>query len=274
MVSYPLMQRPRLPLPAAHMLGTRARFALTELMLWASIYPAYLAIRGLTIGDPEQALSHATRLIDLERALDLFHETALQQLVGSAVGFLSVYYMVGFAPLLVTVLGWLAIRHPAHYRYLRSLLFVSLGIAIVFYVLYPTAPPRLVPGLGIADTVGMAGHDTGSFAGIRINPYAAMPSMHVGWSVLLAVVGYRATSSRLLRAFFVAHPLLMAITVTATGNHYFIDSIAGATAALAALTMVALYRRSRSSASGARGSIKSLQVVPSIPPACNEPAAA
>jgi PAP2 superfamily len=252
MVSYPRTQRPRLVLRSAHVIGTRARFALGELMLWASIYPAYLAIRGLTIGDPDQALTHATRLIDLERSLDLFHETALQQLVGAAVGFFSIYYMVGFAPLLVTVLGWLAIRHRAHYRDLRSLLFVSLGIAVFFYVLYPTAPPRLVPGLGIADTVGMAGHDTGSFAGIRINPYAAMPSMHVGWSVLLAIVGYRATSSRLLRSFFVAHPLLMAITVTATGNHYFVDSIAGATAALAAVTLVALYRRSRTSASGVR----------------------
>jgi hypothetical protein len=120
----------------------------------------------------------------------------------------------------------------------------------------------------------MAGRDTGSFAGIRINPYAAMPSMHVGWSVLLAIVGYRATSSRLLRAFFIAHPLLMAITVTATGNHYFIDSIAGATAALAALTLVALYRSSRSSASSVRRSIHSFRVVRSLPPARNEPTAA
>ena len=272
MVGYSLTQRPVLRLRAARAVSTS--FAFRELLLWASIYPAYLAIRGLTIGNPDQAITHATRLIGLERGLDLFHETALQQLVGSAVGFFSVYYMVGFAPLLVTTLGWLAIRHRTHYRDLRSLLFVSLGIAVFFYVLYPTAPPRLVPGLGIADTVGMAGHDTGSFGGIRINPYAAMPSMHVGWSVLLAVVGFRATSSRLLRAFFVAHPFLMAITVTATGNHYFIDSIAGATAAVAAIAALTLYRRSRSSASGARGSIKSLQVVPSIPPACNEPAAA
>ena len=96
----------------------------------------------------------------------------------------------------------------------------------------------------------MAGHDTGSFAGIRINPYAAMPSMHVGWSVLVAIVGFRATSRRLLRIFFVAHPFLMAVTVTATGNHYFIDSIAGASAALAAVVMVALFRRHRSRFSG------------------------
>ena len=263
MVGYSLTQRPVLRLRAARAVSTS--FAFRELLLWASIYPAYLAIRGLTIGNPDQAITHATRLIGLERGLDLFHETALQQLVGSAVGFFSVYYMVGFAPLLVTTLGWLAIRHRTHYRDLRSLLFVSLGIAVFFYVLYPTAPPRLVPGLGIADTVGMAGHDTGSFGGIRINPYAAMPSMHVGWSVLLAVVGFRATSSRLLRAFFVAHPLLMAITVTATGNHYFIDSIAGATAAVAAIAALTLYRRSRSSASGTRRRIDAFRAAPSLP---------
>src|SRR6266498_3980343 len=71
-----------------------------------------------------------------------------------------------------------------------------------------------------------------------------------------AIVGFRATSNRLVRVFFIAHPLLMAVTVTATGNHYFIDSIAGA---LAALVMVALYRRSRSGASCTRRAINSFQ---------------
>ena len=66
------------------------------------------------------------------------------------------------------------------------MLFISLGIALVVYLAFPTAPPRLVPGLGIADTVGLSGHDTGSFAGVRFNPYAAMPSLHVGWSILAA----------------------------------------------------------------------------------------
>jgi len=219
------------------------RFALLELMLWASLYPAYLAIRGFTIGDPDQAASNALQLIALERALDLFHESALQRLAGSTVEFLSVYYMVGFAPLIASTLVWLGFRHRTHYRTLRTLLFVSLGIAIVFYVLYPTAPPRLVPSLGIVDTIGLAGHDTGSFAGIRFNPYAAMPSMHVGWSVLVAIVGFRATSNRGLRAFFVIHPLLMTVTVTATGNHYFVDSFAGAAAALLAVVAIALWRR-------------------------------
>jgi hypothetical protein len=109
---------------------------------------------------------------------------------------------------------------------------VSLGLAVIGYVFYPTAPPRMVPGLGLADTVGLSSHDTGSVAGIRFNPYAAMPSMHVGWSVLIGIFGFRAARARWLKAFFIAHPFLMVLTVTATGNHYFIDALAGTTAAL------------------------------------------
>jgi len=143
------------------------------------------------------------------------------------------------------VLIWLGIRHRGLYRDLRTLLFVSLGLAVIGYVGYPTAPPRMVSGLGLADTVGMSSHDTGSVAGIRFNPYAAMPSMHVGWSVLIGIFGFRAARSRGLKAFFAAHPFLMVVTVTATGNHYFVDAIAGATAALAAVVLLAGARRLR-----------------------------
>jgi PAP2 superfamily len=224
-----------------------------ELLLWASLYPAYLAIRSLTISDRDQALAHASRLVELERAAGLLHELSFQHFFASIVEFFSVYYIAGFGPLIAAVLVWLGIRHRELYRELRTLLFGSLGIAIFFYILYPTAPPRLVPGLGIADTVGMGAHDTGSFAGIHLNPYAAMPSMHVGWSLLVAIVGFRAASSPALRTLFLA-PLVIAITVTATGNHYFIDSLAGAAAALAAVGAVAVYKRSRSRSSEHRSS--------------------
>jgi hypothetical protein len=249
MVSYPLNHR-----PVARRSSTTGRFVGWELLLWASLYPAYLAIRSLTISDPDQALVHASRLVELERGAGLLHELSFQHFFASIVEFFSVYYIAGFGPLIATVLVWLGIRHRELYRELRTLLFGSLGIAIFFYVLYPTAPPRLVPGLGIADTVGMGAHDTGSFAGIHLNPYAAMPSMHVGWSLLVAIVGFRAASSPALRTLFLAHPMVMAITVTATGNHYFIDSIAGAAAALAAVGAVAVYRRSRSRSSEHRSS--------------------
>jgi hypothetical protein len=221
------------------------RFAALELLVWASVYPAYLAIRSTSIDDGHTAVAHATSLIDFERATGLLHEADVQSAFHPVVDAFSAYYMLGFGPLIASVLIWLGIRHRELYRDLRTLLFTSLGLAVIGYLTFPTAPPRLVPGLGIADTVGLHSHDTGSFAGIRFNPYAAMPSMHVGWSVLIGIFGFRAVRRRWLKAFFVAHPFLMVLAVTATGNHYFVDALAGAAAALLAVGLLAAARRVR-----------------------------
>jgi membrane-associated phospholipid phosphatase len=78
---------------------------------------------------------------------------------------------------------------------------------------------------------------------VRFDPYAAMPSLHVGWSVLVAVAVFRATSRTWLRAVAVAHPALMALAVTATGNHYLVDSLAGALVALLAVLAAGVWRR-------------------------------
>ena len=143
------------------------------------------------------------------------------------------------------LLVWLGLRDRSRYRELRRLLFLSLAFAVVLYVAYPCAPPRLVPGLDVADTVGLSSHDTGSFAGIKFNPYAAMPSMHVGWSLLVGIVGFRAARRLPLRAFFALHPFVMAVTVTATGNHYFLDSAVGAGIALLAVWLLTSAQRFR-----------------------------
>ena len=119
-------------------------------------------------------------------------------------------------------------------RELRSLLLLSISLAVVVHVALPVAPPRLVPGLGIADTVGLD-QSHGSFAGIPFNPYAAMPSMHVGWSLLVGLVALKASRSLPVRGFFAVHPVLMAVAVPATGNHYFLDSVAGVVVALSAI---------------------------------------
>jgi len=229
------------------------RFAALELLVWASLYPAYLAIRGTSIDDGHEAVSHATSLIDFERATGLLHEADVQSALLPIVDGFSGYYMLGFGPLIATVLVWLGIRHRELYRSLRTLLFTSLGLAVIGYLTFPTAPPRLVPGLGIADTVGLSSHDTGSVAGIRFNPYAAMPSMHVGWSVLIGIFGFRAARSRWLKAFFVAHPFLMVLAVTATGNHYFVDALGGAGAAFVAVGLLAAVRRLRDRRSNSDG---------------------
>jgi hypothetical protein len=234
--------RPEAKRPGQALPATR-RFVLQELVLWASVYPLYLAIRGWSISDPQHALADAWRVISWERSLDLFHEESVQGLLEPFQGFFSRYYMLGFGPVIASLLVWLALTRRELYREFRTLLFVSLAIALVGYLAFPTAPPRLVPGLGISDTVGLAGHDTGSFAGVRFNPYAAMPSLHVGWSVLAAVTVLRASSRRWVAAIALAHPILMALAVTQTGNHYLMDSIAGTLVALLAVLAVRLWHR-------------------------------
>jgi membrane-associated phospholipid phosphatase len=217
------------------------RFTGTELGLWAALYGAYLSLRNFTIGSADEAFSNAATLVDFERNAGIFHEVAVQKALALGLGlerFFDVYYIVGFGPVIFTTLVWLGTRHRAEYRRLRTVLLISIGIASLAYVLLPTAPPRLVEGLGIADTVGLAGHDSGSFAGIKFNPYAAMPSMHVGWSLLVGLIGFRVARRTLVRMLFAVHPILMALTVTATGNHYFLDSIVGIAVALTALAIV------------------------------------
>src|SRR5918996_5048202 len=216
------------------MIGSALRFAALELLLWVGLYGLYLAVRGLSIASADEALANARALVDVERALGLFHEAWLQDALGALEGMLSVYYLLGFAPLFVSVLTWLALRQRGVYRELRSLLLLSIALAVLVHLALPVAPPRLVPELGIADSVGLD-RDGSSFAGIPYNPYAAMPSMHVGWSLLLGLFALRAAGSPLVRSFFVVHPAVMAVAVTVTGNHYFLDSLAGAAIALAAL---------------------------------------
>ena len=225
--------------------GRTLRFAGFELTLWASLYGAYLMLRNLTIGDAQEAFANASRVVELERAAGLFHEVAVQQALSAALGlegFFDVYYMVGFGPAIAATLVWLALRHRDAYRELRTWLLLSIAIASLSYVLLPTAPPRLMHGLGIADTVGLSGHDTGSFAGIKFNPYAAMPSMHVGWSLLVGLIGFRVARRRAVRTMFAVHPFVMALTVTATGNHYFLDSLVGILVALSAVAVLRIPR--------------------------------
>jgi hypothetical protein len=232
-----------LPRPRA---GTgRLRFVSYEVLLWLGLYPVYLAIRGVSIDSFSTALANARDLISLERSLSIFHESAVQDALSAFHGFFSTYYMVGFGPVVAATLIWLALVKRQYYVQLRTALFVSLAFAAVVYALLPMAPPRLVPGIGIADTVGLAaGHDSGSLGGlIPFNPYAAMPSMHVGWSLLVGIFGFRALRGTPLRWVFALHPVLMAVTVSATGNHYFLDSAAGVAVVLVALAAIRLFNR-------------------------------
>ena len=184
--------RTYLPRPGARRLPGWARFAAIELGVWLGLYAAYLAVRMVAISGEAGAMANAREIVDVERYTGLLVETDVQGWLEPLHSLFSAYYMLMFGPLVAATLVGLALRRRAPTRELSRALLLAIAIASVVFVIFPAAPPRLVPELGIADTVGLAGsHDSGSFGGVKFNPYAAMPSMHVGWSLLVGLDALR-----------------------------------------------------------------------------------
>lgn len=240
MASFPLPRTTNRPLDRP--LGERSfpTFLAQELLLWGGLYGVYLLVRGQTIAGLGEALANARRVVELERLTGLDQERLIQdasQALGVLDELLARYYELGFFPVVIAGLIVLAHRNRDRYREVRTAMLLAISAATVLFALLPTAPPRLVPGLGLIDTVGMNGHDTGSLYGVPYNPYAAMPSMHVGWTLLLAI-GLYGIAHGVVRIVVVAHPAVMTVAVVATGNHYLLDALAGATIALVALALV------------------------------------
>jgi hypothetical protein len=133
------------------------------------------------------------------------------------------------------VLIWMYRRHPGEYRFARTTLALSTVLGLVGFHLVPTAPPRLLDGSGIRDSLadvsrwgwwggeGSVPRGLGSLS----NQFAAMPSLHVGWAVWCGVLLVRYSSSRLVKVLGVLYPLTTSLVVLATGNHYLLDVFAG-----------------------------------------------
>jgi uncharacterized membrane protein YjdF len=191
----------------------------------------YTALR-LIESDPEPALANATRVIAFERSLGLYIEPGLQEWVLRSellTRALNWVYSFSFLAITAAALLWLWFVDERNYRLLRNMLGVSALLAIITIAAFPAAPPRLVDGSGMIDTVVLFGRQH-SFA----NEYAAVPSLHVGW---MAAVGYAlAASLGGRRGYLVGFlpPTLMTLTVIATGNHLWIDGAIGIAYALGA----------------------------------------
>src|SRR6266571_6055799 len=145
------------------------------------------------------------------------------------------------------VLIWLVLRHPGRYARSRTALAVTTGLAFVSFWLFPVAPPRLLPGrIGIVDTltaIGNSGHLETSLINSAGDQYASMPSLHVAWAVWCALALYPVVRHWALRVLVVAYPLMTTLVVVATGNHFFLDAVAGTL--LAGLTWAVVSRLSR-----------------------------
>jgi hypothetical protein len=190
----------------------------------------YFRVRGLTEASVDVALSHAEDITRWEERLGVDVEHAVQAPVAASQTLATAanwVYVWGHWPVIVTTMGWLLWRHRDVFRRLRDGMLVSGFLGMAVFVSYPLAPPRLAD-LGLVDTV------TESSEAYRylqppafVNQYAAMPSLHAGWDLLVGLAIISAAASVAVRAVGVLMPILMTWAVVATANHYVLDVLAG-----------------------------------------------
>jgi hypothetical protein len=224
---------------------TRAR-PLRELGIFAAAYLTYFGVRALTEGSVPQALANAARVAQVERLAGVDWEGAAQSAIlghDALVRLANWVYIFGHWPLLLLT-GVLLFRYrPREYCLLRDVCLISGAVGLVIFALFPVAPPRLAGG-GVVDTVT---HFAGGYRTVLpaalVNEYAAMPSFHAGWSVLLGIVVFRASRAWPLRAFAVIMPAAMVLSVVVTANHFVLDVVAGT--AIVLMTLLAVDHRNR-----------------------------
>ena len=212
---------------------------------------AYETVRGLADGQRAEAFAHGQQIIDVERSTHTLFEPSMQAF------FLPAHWLVDLAnqiylnaqfSIALGFLVWLYLFRNESYYFVRNMFVVAMGLALVGYTLYPTAPPRMFPQDGFVDTItdfSNVNHDS-ALAKIFINPYAAVPSMHCAFALMIGVTGVRVARHRTAKAFWAMWPLLVAWVVIVTGNHYWVDvGLGWMVAATSALVAHRLLARAR-----------------------------
>ena len=200
-----------------------------ELALFGALYALYDAARWVFAGRPVVAQTHARSVLHLERTLHVAIEGSVQRAFDWPVAswVLANVYLAAQLAVLPGVLVLLYHRSPAVYRQLRNTVVVAWLIAIPIFAIYPVAPPRLA-GIGIRDTVShqaavaLTGHST-----MFYNPYAAVPSLHVGLAFAVGVAVAASSRRRWVGLLALAWGPLVTLAVVATGNHFVFDAVAG-----------------------------------------------
>jgi membrane-associated phospholipid phosphatase len=227
----------------------RVRWMLGQALIVATGLFCYFQVRGLTAADPETAVDHARDLIRFEQAIGIDHEEAVQAAVTPSDAlstFANWIYIWGHWPVIIATMLWLGWRHREVFVRLRDAMLISGGLGLIVFVTYPVAPPRLVDP-ALIDTVT---ERSSAYRYLQppnfVNQYAAMPSLHAGWDLLVGISIATAGSVLAVRLIGWLLPLLMAFAVVATANHYLIDVIAGVSLALLGLALALVLERRRS----------------------------
>ncbi len=249
--------RPRRPIGQGHLANGAGRASVLrrlgrELAIVGFAAAVYCAVRAVTEGSITQAVSNAKAIERIENALGIAWEESIQSLVSGSVTLVTLVnwiYIWGHWPVIIGAATFLYLHRPSHYRVLRNAIITSGLIGFLFFYRLPTAPPRLA-GMGLDDTVLEHSHAYRALQPPSLtNQYAAMPSLHFGWNLLVGIVLVAAFASAAVRVFAVAMPLAMAFSVIATANHFVLDVVASiVVVAIGLAVALALERRERAEA--------------------------
>jgi membrane-associated phospholipid phosphatase len=192
---------------------------------------AYEFTRGRIAPSPDVAILNSYRLLDLEWRHGLFVEQRVERFFlqfGPLMNAVDLFYVFGHLLVTLGVLVWIYIRRRNQYPFVRNLIMLTTGVALVVFYLFPAAPPRMLGNYGFVDPlqlhhlVGEGGAQPGSYT---YNPYAAMPSLHVGYALVVAWGVFISERRRWVRAPALLYPILMAATVIISGNHWILDVV-------------------------------------------------
>lgn len=225
----------RVPLlPFWRRVGSRPNLLL-ELLLIRVVYSAYSHVRLAATAGRATAEEHAHQVHSVERSLHIDIEHWVNHTVVSITwlrDFFDFYYTTFHFIVPLAILAVLYVRRPADYRWVRSSIGFATLLALIGFWFYPLAPPRLIPDLGFIDTIhgaqDLANPDYGALTSMT-NQYAAMPSLHFGWSLWCGVVIVMLAPKAWMKALGVLHPLFTVSAIVATANHWVLDAVGGAT---------------------------------------------
>jgi membrane-associated phospholipid phosphatase len=212
---------------------------LRQIGLFALADVCYETVRGIAESNTALAFANARAIVEIEQGLGLFFEQSLQASVMGErllIDLANFAYVNSHFVVTTCALVWLYLRHNQHFYFVRNMFMVAMALALVGYLAVPTAPPRFLPELGFVDTIAYYAdvrHDSALIT-LFFNPYAAVPSMHVAFSLMLAVPALLVVRRRMIKLLWALYPPLVTMVVIVTGNHWWLDAFAGACVALVA----------------------------------------
>lgn len=212
-----------------------------EAAMIVGAYFLYMLIRKLIVSDTSSAFENADRVVGLERSLGVHWEPAWQEwaLNGDPdlILFFNWLYIVTFMPILISTAVATYVLDRRMYMHYRNVFFVSFGVALAMFAVFPLAPPRMLPGIeDTIDSFGPAFYASRELA-FYYNAFAAMPSLHFAWSLIFGFMFFNCRWF-FLKFLGVLYPFATLLAITITGNHYLLDAVGGGVVMVASLLAV------------------------------------